>query len=115
MKVIIKQENEDIALLIHGLMKANKTNLSKICRENELDYTKTYRAIHNDFIKMDFLEEIVELIGDGAQIRSEFFLSLEDKNGELIQSQTIGRNGGKYESPDQIELLDIAPGLLNKK
>lgn len=107
MEVMIKQENEDIALLIHGLMKANKTNLSKICRENELDYTKTYRAIHNDFIKLNFLEEIVELIGDGAQLRSEFFLSLENKHGELIQGQTFKRNGGIAESPKEVQFSDV--------
>lgn len=99
MQVIIKQENEEIALKIHALMKQNKTNLSRICRDNNLNYTKTYRAIHNDTIDLDFLDEIVGLIGDGAQVRSEFFVSLEDKNGELIEATTKYFKGGKDASP----------------
>ena len=102
MKIEIKQENQDVALLIHGLMKRNGTNLSKICREHKLLYTKTYRAIHGDTIDLEFLEAIVELIGDGAQIRSEIFLSLEDKNGELIQAQTFKTNGGIAKAPATI-------------
>jgi len=102
MKIEIKQENQDVALLIHGLMKRNNTNLSRICRDHKIDYTKTYRAIHNDTIDVDFLQQIVELIGDGAQIRSEIFLSLEDKNGELIQAQTFKTNGGIAKAPAAI-------------
>ena len=94
MEIILKQENQEIALFIHKLMKLNNTNLSKICRDNDLDYTKTYRSIHADTINLESLEEIVELTGDGAQARALFFLSLEDKNGEEIQRTTIKRNGG---------------------
>ena len=101
MKVEIKQENEDVALLVHRLMKRNRTNLSKVCREHKLDYTKTYRAIHHETIDLEFLEDIVEKIGDGAQLRSEFFVSLEDKNKELIESKTIKRNGGREKSPTE--------------
>jgi len=101
MQVILKQTDQDIALLIHGLMKRNRTNLSKICRDNDLDYTKTYRSIHADFIDLEFLEQIVELTGDGAQIRTEFFVSLEDKTGELIQTQRLVRNGGIAKSPTE--------------
>lgn len=100
MQVIIKQENEEIALKIHALMKQNKTNLSRICRDNNLNYTKTYRAIHNETIELEFLEQIVDLAGDGAEISTQFFLSLRDKNGALIEAETIKTNEGMS---DEIE------------
>lgn len=107
MNIVIEQKkDQEIAFLIHKLMKANNTNLSKICRENDLDYTKTYRKIHGDIVTLDFLEEIVEIIGDGAQFKSLIFLSLEDKTGEAIERTTIKRNGGVKLS-DHINIEDF--------
>lgn len=98
MQAIIKQENQDVAIWLQKFMKENRTNLSKVCREHGLDYTKTYRAIQAEFIELEFLQEIAVFIGDGARIRAEFFVSLEDKTGKVMENLTLKFNGGREAS-----------------
>lgn len=93
MRVIIRQENDDVALQIHALMKTHNTNLSRICRDHDMDYTQTYRLIHHENIEIEFMQKIVEKIDPDSTVRSTFTVSLgNEERGNFYEQTTQVHN-----------------------
>ena len=67
------QENNQIAGDVFGIMKIHKTNLTRLCRDNDIDYQKTYRALHSPLITLYFITRILRLIS--PDIKVEFRLN----------------------------------------
>lgn len=88
MRAIIEQENNEITTWIHKLMKMNSTNLTRICRDHDLDYTKTYRAVNAKQIEVDFLKSFAKLINPKATVSGVLSLNLRTDK-ELIDSANV--------------------------
>jgi len=89
MKVILQQEDKDIVSMIDRLMKISKTNLSRVCEENHLNYFPTRSALHRDEMTLQFLRDLVQLINSEARLNTEFSLSLEIDEKTIFSQKTI--------------------------
>lgn len=63
--------------MIHSLMRRSRTNLKRVCEENNLDYGFIYRKIGSKKIELEWLKNFLQMINPEARIKDEFSLSLE--------------------------------------
>jgi lambda repressor-like predicted transcriptional regulator len=68
MKSAVLQNNDQIAGDLFALMKRKGTNLSKLCRDNDLSYQVVYRAIHNPLITLEFIQATCGLIASDIEV-----------------------------------------------
>lgn len=82
MEIAIIQKEDEIAIELFKLMKQNKTNLTKLCKQLDLDYQKYYRAIYDDLIRPEFLRALCLLIN--SNITVDFVLNNVSLKLEVI-------------------------------
>lgn len=83
MKVILVQEGQDVYSMVNRLLKMNKTNMTKVCKENKLKYSTVIQRLQANQVDQKFLKSLVKKINKDARIKIEFSVSLIVDNEEI--------------------------------
>jgi hypothetical protein len=68
MRILLKQEQRDIFKEIQSALKSKNTDLSKYCRNNGIDYQKTYKKLNASMIDYEWLSDLYSDMLPGEEL-----------------------------------------------
>lgn len=88
-KVKLIQQGKDITIMIKTLLAVSKTDLSKVCEDNKLEYRSTYSDLNKNSIDLDWLKNLVQLINPKANIEIDFSIRVLVDGNEIYTQKTF--------------------------
>lgn len=84
-------ENGDISKMIKLFLMESKTNLTKVCKEHDLNYETTHKRLHQSKkVDLEFLMDFIKMVNPEANLSVDFNMSLV-VNGKEIFNQKFNK------------------------